>query len=465
MRLVWSAIALVIACGSKSEEPAGPLRMISDAEIAASKAALMKRLDANKLRRCERPVLRGTPISGSGAADIASFQQPDGNFGKCLTALAELSGKKEDLTKPGPAVVELDGRCGIELEGVIRKAAQHADGCSPFQTGVRTPRSSYLPYLLSARLMAMRARIRADGPTKDVDGALWLILDSIRMYQDLARGHTSLLVGMVAAAATDALLDEAQLILTNTTPAGVAELASAVDALIASTPPISEMFSGEGEHMSLQFGLPPLQPAGWTPPGGWPDDKRPTANAAKANAFGAPEDGKAIMLVVAEATTKAFETACPSGASFKTCHAGLVRVGREGEARARGNDDIKRVYDGLVAKAKAGDETARTQIRDTIVDILAGLGSASFPRYADKPTMVLVRLVGMRMHLEVLRAKQCPAAAALAAPPYAALRAPALLGDAVVVAVGSNAIEVKPPAWLKLEAKPGKTPWVIPCKP
>jgi hypothetical protein len=459
MRWIW--IALLLACGGKSDAPAPDerpaMRLITDAEIAKYTADLMRKLGDNAKRKCERPVLRGSPATGSGAADLAVFDRPEGSLAKCLTELAAI--KPEDFAAKPPAVVELDGRCGGEVEGAIRKATQHADMCSPFQIGQREPLSAVPPYIGVARLVAVRARLLAE--RKNVDGALWLLLDTIRMNHDLARGHVSMLTAVIASASNDIVLDAAQAILAGSPPpAKLDELGEAVDRLLATAPSIADPIAGEAEHMSLFVGLAPLQPADWTPPGGWAEGKRPTPNPQQ-KSFGDVRDDKAIMLVVADSLATTLAGACPAGATYKHCHAKLTKVVREGLARAAGNTNVAQVYKTLSKQhASAPDaEAARLQIRGAIIEILTGMATAAFNIYVEKPAAGYARLVALRLHLEVVRAKRCPTAAQLTAAPYAALRAPALLGDSVAIAAGSNAIEIRPPSWIK----DTRREWAIPC--
>ena len=50
---------------------------------------------------------------------------------------------------------------------------------------------------------------------------------------------------------------------------------------------------------------------------------------------------------------------------------------------------------------------------------------------------------------------------ALTAPPFAALRAPAALGDALVITATPASIEIAPPAWVASR----KPPWRVRCPP
>ena len=451
--------AIVIAgCGTNDAKPAasGPSRLVSDDEIARFDADTTRRLTENVTRRCDRPVLHGAALPGPAGPDIAAFDRPVGNLAACIASLDEL-GKTDKLADRTPALLDFEQRCGIEFEGAIRKATAHRDACSPFQIGQPQP-STPLSLIRIAKIVGLRARLRAEN--HDVAGALWLILDAVRLYQDVSRGHATLLTSMIGTAAIDALLDHAHAILEADVPAQPAELAAAVDRLLATEPAFSDALAGNVDQMAV-FSLAPLKPAGWVPRGGWPDGARPGKRPDGPIKFGDPRDDDAIALVVVDTQRAALAAACPADATLQACHVGLVQFGRAGAARAKGNTDVARLYQTLVAQAlhEPDAEATRIKIRETIVDVLAGIATPAFDNFAEKRAAAFARLAALRLHLEVVRAARCPTAAELEAAPYAALRSPRLLGEAIGVAVASGALELTAPAWMKHS----KMAWRIRC--
>ena len=269
---------------------------------------------------------------------------------------------------------------------------------------------------------------------------------------------------MVAVASTDALLDGAAAILATTspTPTAVEALVPAVDALLASSPPFGEALQGEADSMALYFGAELLEPAGWAPPGGWPADLGPRARPTPAAdpLTPDPRDEGALSLVVAAQVAALLERACPASVPLRACRDQLAAQAQADAATAP--PDLAAVYAELVTKALAPGahdlatlaEGARVRIRDQIVATLMAVARPAYHDYAAKLAGTTARLAALRLELEVrrviARTGQCPSADALTAPPFAALRAPAALGDALVITATPASIEIAPPAWVTI---------------
>ena len=463
-RTLLAAAFAFVGCGDpKPTAPPGPPRLVSDAEIDGYSADTTRRLADNASRRCDRPVLRGAALPGPAVADAAAFDRPTGNLATCIASLDEL-GKTDPLEARTPALLDFERRCGIEFEGAIRKATAHRDACSAFQVGRPQP-AAPLTWIRIAKVVGLRARLRAD--SHDVVGALWSLWDAARMYQDLSRGHATLLTSMIGTAATDIVVEHARAIVeaAPALPAGALdELTAALDRLLATEPGFTDVLAGDVDQMAV-IAIAPLRPddamirraAPATKPG--KPDQPPIATTS----FGDPRDDQAIGLVVIATLRASLATACPTDATFRACSQGLAQLARDGEARAKGNTDLAKLYRTLVARAyeptAEAAEAARLSIRGTIVDVLASVAPPAFENFAEKRAGAYARLAALRLQLEVARAKRCPTTGELDTAPYAALRSPRLLGEPLVVTSANAGLGIAPPRWMKRT----KLAWQIRC--
>jgi hypothetical protein len=419
----------MVACSSQP-------RLVPESDVAKYEADLVKRLDTNAKRVCARPVLRGAPAAGPASADLLAFHAPTGELARCLGKLNELA--QEDLpaqienrTRP---VLDFDEACGATIETAMRRVIAHGDACSPFQIGVHPQPAGFLRVMRVADAMGLRARTAA--ARNQAGAGLWLTLETVRFAQDYVRGHTPLLNGAIGKAMTDTALRHAQAILLQqrAIPAArLGELAAAVDALIASEPPMSDSLQAERESMELYFGLAPLKPIEWPIPGGWVDglgDRAKVIEAANrdAPAFSRhPRDGAAMWLVAGQLDDQLYRS-CTS--SLKQCHDALARARRD----------------------RLATRVGATQVPVEILDHLVSAHSGRV-EYVATRAGALARLAALQLHLEVLRTKQCPK-------PGTHL-GPAALGDDLSLVRADKELEVNPPKWT-LRGRP-IPPWRIPC--
>ena len=436
-----SAVVALVACSAKA-------RLVPESEVAKYEADLLARIEANTRRVCARPPLRGTPAPGSASPDVLAFHATTGELARCLGRLDKLA--QQDLAvqieNRTREVLDFDEACGATIDTALHRVIAHGDACSPFQIGVRPQPDSFLRVMRVGHAMGLRARTAA---ARNQPGAgLWLTLETIRFAQDYVRGHTPLLNGAIGKAITDAALGHAQAILLQQRAipnAQLGELAAAVDALIASEPPINDSLQAEREYMELYFGLAPLKPIDWPIPGGWVDgvgDRVKVVEAANRDAptFSRhPRDGAAMWLVAGQLDDALYQSGCTK--TLKACRDTLASI----------SDD------GVVAQAKRVRDRIATRVGATRVpaEIVEHLASAHFGRveYVATRAGTLARLAALRLHLEVLRTKQCPKPGTHAGP--------AALGDELTLAVTDKELAISPPKWTQRgKAVPA---WRVPC--
>ena len=427
--------ALVVAlCACSKTPPAPEPRLITDEEIAAKEAALKARITAPI--NCKRPVLRGTATPGE--ADLYPLIAGTDECSKEVAAIGK--GDLREAVKAGaPDALAWDAKCGVQLATQVSTLVAYEGACSPLQLGGSHPdeEKAMMGQLRIAHLLGQRARIV--GKT-DVTAALWMLLDGIRVFQDLERGRTSLIHAMVSGAGKGILLVHAREMLSSGQPVltDLPALIAAVDNLIATEPPMASILKFEGDTMAVTINKP------GSPQG---------TGAHLAN----PKEEAALMYYLAEANAADHAKACPPTASFLACKTGLVALAKPAP-ELDGKDKVIGDLMRSLREAKNVEES-RVLIRDKIVEILRQMMPSAFAEYPEKRAEILVRLASLRMHLEVLARAQCPTAAELDAPPWRTMREPALLGDAVRATIEGASIKLESPTWFtrKNEA------WTIPC--
>ena len=469
-RCVWVlSLVLAVACGGKKQEAApatgsgsgapvaetvGPGRLISEVEIKTWIDALMARLDANVKRRCAPPRISSKQIPGPGTDLLVQLFEGKGELASCMTRLGEL-GKagnlKADVEAGLPSVVAFDDACGLLIADKVRDAAAHAEGCSPYQVGVRVEPKELMRAIQIAHAISFHARKLATAGK--ADEAIHLSVAGLRVMQDLMRGHVTLIIAMVATASTQVVADRLDRILETATLTEEqrALVAAAMDSLIIGVPLWADLMAGERDNMEIYFGAAQLMPKDWTPPGGWNEEMRPKDGGKDdfpVEHFGDPRDESAILLQMTTESAAESARVCPEGASYAVCQKGMESLGAAAKPAAEA--DLKALY-GELAKAATSSPpdlvAIRTRIRASISQILRSVAQPSLAKYPIKLAEMISRLAGVRIHLEVMKGP-CPTAEVLAAPPFTILASPPPLGDRVTLAVASGKVSVGPPGWV-----------------
>ena len=451
-------LALSACSTKKHDEPAPaaapePVRLYTEDEIKTFQSALDVRLQATKARHCTRPLLRGTAVPSSAHDALVELALPHGPFGECLQRYTSAKATNADM----PVFLALDRECGDEVEAAIIAAVSHDDACSPYQVGIGVLPETLAPILRSADAIGTRARARAK---TDPAGAIALVADAIRAYQDLGRGQTNLIVAMISVAAEKTLLGHAHAILdgSHLTAPQLTALAATFDALLASEPPFGDTMLGEADSFELFLGYARVMPADWTPPGGWDQGLR-TLESPDLGTKTDPRDYAALMMEWSELRHKNLATSCPSAGTLATCYAGLGDIATRTAALMP--LDPNKLTAEMIALAGSGDaaslDATRHHLRESLIIVLERVAAASFQQYAAKRALPIAQLASARIELEVLRLGHCPNAATLNP-----LLTPAALGEPLVAAIngkGAGAqLSITPPAWVG-----DTTPWLVPC--
>ncbi|CAN5478206.1 hypothetical protein BH11MYX1_BH11MYX1_18240 [soil metagenome] len=347
--VVAAVASAVLAC-----KPGPPSRLFTDDELAASEKDLRHRLDANARQACA----------------------PE------LVTLAER------------------GAGHAEYERLII-AAQRSGGCSPYQVGARREPTEPMAAELVAGQIASRLATIA---TEDRGRAAILAGQALRFYQDLSRGHTSLHLRLVTAAATRIIGEALAPILVKLSADQAGELAATLDQLIASYPPLGETLEGERERLES---IPPAGPH-----------------------FGDPRDEVALQFAVGSELVRR----CPPTADLTSC------------ARPWDRPRPPPVDLGMVAaRLQHGDDPA--PLRRALTTSLAAMYPVA--AQARRLAVEVAQLAELRIHAEVVRTGHCPSEAELRVTPFSRLLAPAALGAALGahrVNLGMG-LEVTPPPW------------------
>ena len=457
-------VACVLACGKT--EPGETPRLVTEAEIAAHEAALMKRISETKARTCKRPLLRGQPLPGPGADDLRALAQPTGELADCDARLAKLGDLNPLVEARDATLLAIQKECGPRYEAALVKAISHEDACSPFQVGVDrvAPQTTadLTRALRTAKFLAIHARERS---TDDPLAAMWLLLDAMRFSDDLSRGHTTLIDRMIGIAATGLLADQAFAILAKSSIAAdkLAELSTAFGVLTAYQQPFTDTLRGERDYGDLVYALGPLKPKNWVPPGGWPEGQDPRGAERGELLTRNPRDEHALHFFVSERTAREVAKACPSGGTLEACAKGF------GDAEATPKEPDPASFAKLYAKLAAAKnvDQARLEIRDAMVDILDGVARPAYSAYVRKQGRSIAKLAALRIHLELARhaATANPCRPALVEIPDELL-APPQLGGRLKLIVTSDAVEIAAPAWTThTDAKDAPPPaWKCPAK-
>ncbi len=418
-RLILTAGCLVVAVKltSISSSPAvetsietAMAELVTTAEVDAHKAKLLD-VVARPSGRCKRPVLRGTASPGTAAVDVMALDANDTPIGRCLTEWRAI----DSFTQRTPEKLRVLEHCGATLEAGLRAAIQHEDACSPYGLGGPEP-VEMSSVLYVGQILGERARVMADAG--DVQGALWLLLELARFGQDHGRGRTAMLAAMLQTAVVDQAVEHATAILKSGKPSNIDELATAVDALLASEPSFGEAVGSDPYRVALDFGLPAFESASWVPPGGWRKDQlRPNTLDDKAR------DSARMMLVFGSVNGAKIAQACPVDASLAACRRGFLRS----------------------IDATSSDGSARSLILQALVESQTGQYLAVWPPYVDKRATSHGGLIALRLQLEVLR-KGCADRAALAK-----LATTPTLGDVMRLSYTADSVTVRPPAWVASE--------------
>jgi hypothetical protein len=306
---------------------------------------------ANVKQRCPRPVLRGDPVDGAAARNIVPLVEPTSAVRRCLEVVRRrqpalgaalyypskqrppgypdryVSRPFEGVTQGEVAVVAAARACGAAAKH-LHKAVSRRDGCSPYRPGVRcSPR--WIELLRVSKGLAAQARLALINGHKRK--GLTLLLDLLRLSQDLGRGGTSWMVSNVAHAVAEIalpLLEQALNETTGFTPALLADVRRQLSVLLNSEPHPAGALRGEYLSVILETLLPQFATKGWKVPGVGCVVKMsaPKASRRERRSVEAWKDVWALHALVYEQIARDMGLVCPASATPQFCAQALTRL-------------------------------------------------------------------------------------------------------------------------------------------
>ncbi len=384
-------------------------------------AELRETLRLNAERTCPRPVLRGEASPGPADEAIRAIIEPEGSLVRCFEAAKEES-------------AELAQACAA-LPAAVRAAVRHEDACSPYLHG-RRAHSSLLSYIRTARGLVAIAEVWVrEGRTLE---AMQLLLDGVRLGQDLARGATWL-EAMVAIAGASTLLRGANELLQGSpvlTAEQVTVLRGELATLLATEPHPREHLLSDHVEIQLYHLLPAYEARSWEPPGGWPDDtpRPPVATPGDLK-------GHLLMWITLDGLADQQQAACPPDSDLHACVEGLEALVQT----------LTREPRDLLADGIPNDRT--------IQRILESIAAPGWTRYVRRTGRRTFWLQALDLQLSVMGADACPTVEGLE------LGSPTL-GSPLRATAEPGALLLRPPDWLVAEnddEDDGMPAWRIPC--
>ncbi len=344
------------------------IQVCTEAETEQMRAEIEALVQANRVKRCPRPGLWDeAPTLGDAGASILKIIKGSENAA-CLQAAEGLKSKPkpEEVAAQVEAEAKVKQAC-VALPKLIHKAVSHAEGCSPYLTG-RNQFSEMMRVLSISKVVVVLAQAEVEAGR--VEAAATLLLETIRFNQDLMRGGTSPILGMLAVATDGMLLHSLEPLL----PQLKAErIKAALDCLIAHDPHFSEFLQADGVQIFYYDILPGI------------DQGKPTGLT-----FGAeiPDDATLAWIAMREIAAD-YAKACDVRRSLKECAVGLKALD---EALA----EVKPVgWKSWLKLAVGGREALKRQV----IDVLKSITTPSWHRYVDRFLERQVRLKAVRAKL------------------------------------------------------------------
>lgn len=173
-------------------------RPIASDQQVADAAAQVERARQEPLTMCPRPVLRGEALPGDGAEGIAALAGMESRFLSCLvlvggnlTTAREVLLADDSVRLASAEVHPFEERAALACAGLdthVQSLLQRASGCTAQPLFRAEEDVSQMQQLEWALFLLARARIHEGRLQEGVE----LLLDVIRLGQDLSRGRASL---------------------------------------------------------------------------------------------------------------------------------------------------------------------------------------------------------------------------------------------------------------------------------
>lgn len=416
------ALAILVGLGGCKSKGPPSAQLFSDAEIATFRAELDARLATTAKQACRAGADLAAIIEPGKAPHAACVEQ----VVQFVRNLPPSETPNELLEKHVPDAVALDEVCGPTLEALVVAAADHAETCAPYQTGVRvTP--DLLGALATWKFLSYRAKWIVE--RGDRERGTTLLLALLRTAQDLGRGRTQLMPAMISIAEVGIIADRLDAILAALEPIQLDRIATALDRALADVPRFTDLMAGERDLLEVAYAMGALDPA-WIPPGGIPVERAavtPTANAA-------PRDEAGILFASTAARDVRIQRACPASATLAMCHNTFARQSKV-TAPAIAEAEWERL-------ANADADELDAVRRQVLTNLLEGMEAhdVAFADHVGAIAQEVARLAVLRAHVEVRRTGKCEVPDAI--------RSPVRLGMALPFEVTGDRIVMKPPPWV-----------------
>ena len=478
-------VASVLAAGCPDNDEEGDRTEVAlpnldnSAENARIEKSLIAEVDSQMSLVCKRPVLLGQPLPGPAGGDMLAALGGAPELEACLAvSRGKMKGLSAALWFPegarppgvparllrtvrplgdpaadGDSVREVATACE-PLAGLVQRAVRHEDACSPYMPGLRgQPAIEPIMDVRRALVVLIRHRLEAG----DVHAGVDLLLNGVRIGQDLKRGNSSALLAMLANSFMDRQLQLLELVLNRPGKLGDRLLASIerrLGMLIESEPHPGDFMAGDYLAFCLYEILPALRGEGYTPPGGFGPMGPPEARE-----FKEPRERKyfrVAMLSSWERLRSGWAERCTPQMSGGECQRALIAwTGPLKQRQVRDHAEReKRLAVALVAGMESG------MIEELITQTLQIAAPPSVD-YLKKNGRIAFALAGLRLHAAFRRLaeqhKRCPVLEDFDREPLKSLRIDPYSGEPIRIEPGSGGVKwvLRPPMDLKKEAGGG----------
>lgn len=396
-----------------------PPLLVTPEEQERLVSTLLAELRENREKRCPRPALRGPGLPGRPDPLLVALVEPEGDLARCaqaverteprwraaLLASAQGQGALPRLG-PGPPTpgfateVESLATACATLPEALHRAVRFEAACSPYLPGRRR-----LPHLGPlVRILEGAALLAHRRSGEDPEGAAFLLLESLRVQQDLCRGGVPWIWPFVlrqplrlTVSVLGHLLAAGRL-----GPGALASLGAALEALGRSEPTPESYLQGERLTVELGSYLIPVMPPGWVPPGGEPTPGFNPGAGVSHRALGSPRQDLLLSWLAHRQRSGRWASACSPKERPARCLEALEAFNQEMRDRVGHLSERWKALEGRLGRALT-EESGRA--RRAVLEWLVALGPMStadhLRRAAERPFW----LAALRLHLAVLRAQ------------------------------------------------------------
>jgi hypothetical protein len=413
-----------------------PPPVVPRGDLDVLESRLEATLVENRVRRCERPVLRGAPVPGPAAHDLALVATGGAALSACYDFLEEFAAvlfAPPDGRERQTGLVNRFVEVCRPLPPALTRAVSHEDACSPFLPGRRG-----LPELgrLLRGIAAARQLAALTVLSGDAAAGARRFLDLIRYCQDLVRGGVPLVLVMQTSSLLEEIVvnDLHQLLgRPEVRAADLDAIAAGLDGLLASEPAFPQSVAADTTWLAVEAGLPMLRPPGWEPAGGFSHGRRITAKDRAPDLFPwipAAREGAVLFSAFMELDRRR-RAACPPGATLPACFEGL-RTLSSAQAASAGRPGWLRWL--LVIGAPDVRAALRRELEARVLAMVDAPFEGYVVRFAGRAFHLAVARLLVEIHREIRRDGRCPGDGDLETERWRRVRADPVFGGLLAVA-------------------------------